>query len=42
MEVFRLSTIAPYTVPHYALKDTQLQGHTIPKVCFLFCCHSSG
>ncbi len=31
MEAQRMSTIAPFTVPHYALKETQLQGYTIPK-----------
>lgn len=35
MEAQRMSTIAPFTVPHYALKETQLQGYTIPKVPFL-------
>ena len=32
MEAQRLSSIAPFTVPHTAMKDTQLQGYTIPKV----------
>jgi len=31
MEAQRLSSIAPFTVPHTAMKDTQLQGYTIPK-----------
>ncbi len=33
MEAQRCSTIAPFTVPHLAMRDTQLQGYTIPKVC---------
>ena len=32
MEAQRCSTIAPFVVPHYAVKDTNLQGYTIPKV----------
>jgi methyl farnesoate epoxidase/farnesoate epoxidase len=32
MEVMRMANIAPLTVPHCAMKDTQLQGFTIPKV----------
>ena len=32
MEAQRLSSIAPFTVPHYALKDTFIQGYFIPKV----------
>ena len=32
MEAQRCSSIAPYAVPHYAVKDTKLQGYTIPKV----------
>jgi cytochrome P450 len=35
MEAQRISGIAPLTVPHYALRDTQLQGHTIPKGSFV-------
>jgi len=31
MESQRLSSIAPFTVPHAALTDTKLQGYTIPK-----------
>ena len=36
MESQRLSSIAPFTVPHAALTDTKLQGYTIPKVHFPF------
>jgi cytochrome P450 len=32
MEVMRIATIAPAGVPHCAMKETQLQGFTIPKV----------
>ena len=37
MEAQRISSIAPLAVPHFALKETQLQGYTIPKVftCYL-------
>ncbi|XP_045035920.1 methyl farnesoate epoxidase isoform X4 [Daphnia magna] len=31
MEAQRCSTIAPLTPPHYAIKDTKLQGYTIPQ-----------
>ncbi|XP_046454333.1 methyl farnesoate epoxidase-like isoform X1 [Daphnia pulex] len=31
MEVMRIATIAPAGVPHCAMKETQLQGFTIPK-----------
>ncbi|EFX83753.1 hypothetical protein DAPPUDRAFT_301662 [Daphnia pulex] len=31
LEASRLSSIVPFSIPHYALKDTQLQGNTIPK-----------
>ncbi|XP_046656383.1 methyl farnesoate epoxidase-like isoform X2 [Daphnia pulicaria] len=31
LEASRLSSIVPFSIPHYALKDTQLQGSTIPK-----------
>ncbi|KAK4014851.1 hypothetical protein OUZ56_027361 [Daphnia magna] len=31
MEAQRCSSIAPLTVPHYAVKDTKLQGYAIPK-----------
>ncbi|KAI9553139.1 hypothetical protein GHT06_021032 [Daphnia sinensis] len=31
MEAQRCSTIAPLTPPHYAIKDTKLQGYSIPK-----------
>jgi len=31
MEAQRLSSIAPFTVPHYALRDTEIQGYFIPK-----------
>jgi cytochrome P450 len=32
MEVMRISVVSPLAVPHLAMKDTQLQGFTIPKV----------
>lgn len=32
MEAQRCSSIAPFAVPHYATKDTQLQGYNIPQV----------
>ena len=32
MEVQRMSSIAPFTVPHVATKDTHLQDYNIPKV----------
>ena len=32
MEIQRISSIAPLTVPHVAMKETQLQGYTIPEV----------
>jgi hypothetical protein len=32
MEVMRMASIAPLAVPHCAMKETQLQGFTIPKV----------
>ena len=32
MEAQRLSSIAPFTIAHSAMVDTQLQGYTIPKV----------
>ena len=32
LESMRIHTIAPFTVAHCALRDTQLQGYTIPKV----------
>ncbi|XP_032796985.2 methyl farnesoate epoxidase [Daphnia magna] len=31
MEAQRCSTIAPFAVPHSAVKDTHIQGYTIPK-----------
>jgi len=31
LESMRIHTIAPFTVAHCALRDTQLQGYTIPK-----------
>nr|QST15064.1 CYP370A2 protein [Diaphanosoma celebensis] len=31
MEIQRMSSIAPFAVPHRAVVDTQLQGYTIPK-----------
>jgi len=31
MEAQRISGIAPFTVPHFAMADTKLQGHSIPK-----------
>ncbi|EFX62803.1 hypothetical protein DAPPUDRAFT_67675, partial [Daphnia pulex] len=31
MEVMRIASITPLAVPHCAMKDTQLQGFTIPK-----------
>ncbi|XP_046656380.1 methyl farnesoate epoxidase-like [Daphnia pulicaria] len=31
MEAQRCSTIAPFVVPHFAVKETKLQGYTIPK-----------
>lgn len=36
MEAQRISSIAPFTVPHFAMADTKLQGHSIPKVTFLY------
>jgi cytochrome P450 len=36
MEVMRIASIIPLAVPHCAMKDTQLQGFTIPKVKSLF------
>ena len=32
LESMRIHTIAPFGVAHGALRDTQLQGYTIPKV----------
>ena len=32
MEVHRMSSIAPFAVPHMATRETQLRGFTIPKV----------
>lgn len=32
MEAQRMTTIAPVTAPHRALKDTKLCGYSIPKV----------
>lgn len=32
IETQRMASIAPSTVPHVALKDTQFRGHFIPKV----------
>ena len=32
MEVMRFIALVPAGVPHRALKNTQLQGHFIPKV----------
>lgn len=32
MEVQRLANITPFTIPHSAMKETILQGYTIPKV----------
>nr|CAH0098576.1 unnamed protein product [Daphnia galeata] len=31
MEVMRMASIAPLAIPHRAMKETQLQGFTIPK-----------
>lgn len=36
MECQRISTIAPVTAPHRALKETNLMGYTIPKVIKAF------
>ena len=35
-EVMRMSSVAPLGAPHLAMKETQLQGFTIPKVLQLF------
>ena len=35
MEVQRHATIAPTSPPRVAIKETQILGHTIPKVYFL-------
>lgn len=36
MEVLRMKNVAPITPLHRAVRDTQLQGYTIPKVtCFV-------
>ena len=36
MEAQRLSNITPLAVAHKALRDTQLRGYSIPRVCLLF------
>ncbi len=33
-EVQRLRNVAPFALPHCAMKETQLYGYTIPKVIF--------
>ncbi len=31
-EAQRMSSVAPFVAPHRAMKDTQLQGYSIPEV----------
>lgn len=37
MEVQRLSNVVPFPIPHYAIRDTKVQGYTIPKVSSQIC-----